>query len=84
MVENVNNPETAIEFALGQPGAVTIEVYNLLGLKVRVLEGRFAAGKGELVWDGKDSSGRPAASGVYFYKLVSEGTHQVRRMLLLK
>jgi len=81
---NPFNPETSIRFALSEPGVVTIEVYNLLGLRVRVLEGPFPAGEGELVWDGRDSSGRPAASGVYFYKLVSEGTHQVRRMLLLK
>jgi hypothetical protein len=81
---NPFNPQTAIRFALSQAGVVTIEVYNLLGLKVRILEGSFAAGDGELVWDGLDSTGRPAASGVYFYKLMSEGTHQVRRMLLLK
>lgn len=81
---NPFNPETSIKFALGEPGVVTIEVYNLLGLRVRVLEGSFPAGPGELVWDGRDTSGRPVASGVYFYKLVSEGTHQVRRMLLLK
>jgi hypothetical protein len=81
---NPFNPETAIRFALSAPGVVTIEVYNLLGLRVRVLEGSFPAGEGELVWDGMDSSGRAASSGVYFYKLASEGTHQVRRMLLLK
>jgi hypothetical protein len=81
---NPFNPETAIKFALGEPGVVIIEIYNVLGLRVRVLEGSFPSGEGELVWDGRDSSGRPAASGVYFYKLISEGTHQVRRMLLLK
>lgn len=81
---NPFNPETAIRFALSDPGVVTMEIYNLLGLKVRILEGSFPAGEGELVWDGSDSKGRPAPSGVYFYKLVSEGTHQVRRMLLLK
>jgi hypothetical protein len=81
---NPFNPETAIKFALGEPGVVIMEIYNVLGLRVRVLEGSFPSGEGELVWDGRDSSGRPAASGVYFYKLISEGTHQVRRMLLLK
>jgi len=81
---NPFNPETAIQFALDRPGDVLMEIYNVLGLKVRTLSGNFSAGVQELVWDGRDAEGRPAGSGVYFYKLVSDDSHQVRRMLLLK
>jgi hypothetical protein len=81
---NPFNPETSIKFALDKSGDVLMEIYNVLGLKVRTLSGSFPAGVHELVWDGRDADGRPAGSGVYFYKLVSDESHQVRRMLLLK
>ena len=31
--------------------------------------GKFGAGRGELVWNGKDASGRPVAPGVYFLRV---------------
>jgi hypothetical protein len=81
---NPFNPTTSIRFALADPGDVKIEIYNLLGLRVRSLGGRFPAGEHDLVWDGRDRSGRPVASGVYFYRFSHAGNQHVRRMLLLK
>jgi hypothetical protein len=81
---NPFNPSTAIRFGLATPGEVEVEIYNILGHMIRTLAGRFEAGEHELVWDGKDALGRPAASGVYLYRLKYDGFNQARRMLLLK
>jgi hypothetical protein len=35
-------------------------------------------------WDGNDADGNSVASGVYFYRLESEGLTASRKMLLLK
>jgi hypothetical protein len=35
-------------------------------------------------WDGRDASGSAVASGVYFYKLVTDGFSDTRKMVLLK
>jgi hypothetical protein len=36
------------------------------------------------VWDGTAASGRPVASGVYFYRLETGRFAQTRKMVLLK
>jgi len=81
---NPFNPSTAIRFGLAVAGEVRIDIYNVLGHRVRALGGPFAAGDHELIWDGRDGAGRSVASGMYFYRFDSEGVQQVRRMLLLK
>ncbi|GAB4368035.1 MAG: hypothetical protein Kow0042_08970 [Calditrichia bacterium] len=40
------------------------------------------AGSHQVVWDGTDSRGQAAASGVYAYRLTA-GTHVATRKLLL-
>jgi len=42
------------------------------------------AGVHILEWDGCHESGRPAGSGVYFYKLDAFDFTQVRKMTLLR
>jgi len=81
---NPFNPSTAIRFGLGVAGDVHIDIYNVLGHRVRTLGGFFAPGDHQLIWDGRDSTGRPVASGMYFYRFDHDGNQQVRRMLLLK
>ena len=36
------------------------------------------------IWDGQNDSGRPVASGIYFYRLSTGKTTLSRKMLLLK
>jgi sugar lactone lactonase YvrE len=84
-VPNPFNPTTQISYALPRAGAMSLVIYNLLGQQVRVLEeGDRPAGMHRRVWDGRDDYGRELASGVYFYRLVSQGWVETRRMLLLK
>ena len=87
---NPFNPETVIPFAVPpSPGAAIIRlaIYNIAGQRVRVLfDGRQAvqSGRHEAVWDGRDESGRKAASGIYLYRLEGAATVITRRMVLLK
>ena len=82
---NPFNPQTAIPFAVPKPGEVRVAVYNALGQQITVLaEGQREAGYHRLVWDGRDSLGREAASGIYFVSMSAEGFSAVQRMMLLK
>ncbi|MBI2950810.1 hypothetical protein HYY27_01880, partial [bacterium] len=42
------------------------------------------AGSHAIVWDGKDSSGRSVASGIYIYRIEANRFSAVRRMVLVK
>jgi bacillopeptidase F len=68
---NPFHPETRL--AIGLPGAsrITVRVYNLKGQVVASLaeSAERAAGRHELVWDGKTVAGERAPSGVYFFRL---------------
>ncbi|NMC43701.1 MAG: hypothetical protein GYA46_07270, partial [candidate division Zixibacteria bacterium] len=57
----------------------------LLGQTVRTLvHGPKEAGSYRITWDGTDDAGRPAATGVYFYRLQADSAVRARKMLLLK
>jgi hypothetical protein len=78
--------DTSIEYEVTQSGGVVLEVYNLLGQRVRLLvdEGFQAAGLWTTTWDGRDDDGLILASGIYIYRLREPGAKRVRQMLLLK
>ena len=82
---NPFNPETVIGFALPNRSQVTLEVYNLLGQKVKTLfNGVLPAGHHQVTWNGTDAQGRPVASGVYIYRLNAGEKQQVRKMILMR
>ncbi len=82
---NPFNPSTRIEFALPRAEKVRVEIYNLMGQKVRtLLAGSLAAGYHTLTWKGLDDSGARVPSGVYIYKLQTETTTISKKMLLTK
>jgi hypothetical protein len=82
---NPFNPTTTIEFSLAHREHVNLRVYDVSGALVRVLaDDERAAGAYSASWDGRDSAGSPAASGVYFYKLDAGDFTQTRKMVLLK
>ena len=82
---NPFNPATKFSYSLVRKGKVNISVFNILGQKVTTLvDGERDAGVYEEVWTGQDDAGQAVASGVYFYKLVTDGFEQTRKMLLMK
>ncbi|EQB63015.1 MAG: hypothetical protein RBG1_1C00001G0594 [candidate division Zixibacteria bacterium RBG-1] len=82
---NPFNTETVISFALPKTGHVKLEIYNILGQKVKdLVDEMVTAGYKKVVWDGRDNTGKIVASGVYLYQLKTGGFTEAKRMNLLK
>jgi len=82
---NPFNAQTIIEYQLPKAGQVRVDIYNLLGQRIIILvDKKHQAGRFNLIWDGKDSSGRIVPSGVYFYRLETENFSDIKKMLLLQ
>ena len=82
---NPFNPQTTISFDLAAAARAEMAVYNVLGQEVRLLiDGYLPAGKHSVVWDGRDDNNQQVSSGVYFYRLVSQGNALTRKMIMLK
>jgi hypothetical protein len=83
---NPFNPTTSINFGLPVQAPVTMEIYNILGVKVRTLiHGEvMGAGVHQMEWNGKDDAGSSVTSGVYLYR-IDAGTFQMtKKMMMLK
>jgi hypothetical protein len=82
---NPFNPSTVVRFSMPVTARAKIEVFNVLGASVAVIfNGLAQAGEHEVVWDGRDDSGTPSASGVYFYRLTADNYTETRKMMLMK
>jgi flagellar hook assembly protein FlgD len=65
---------------------VQLDILSVLGQRVRTLVDEWLTpGSYSIAWDGTDMTGRSVASGVYFYRLISEGhAEQTRKLTILK
>jgi len=82
---NPFNPRTTIHFDVGRSGSVRLGIYDIRGRLVRdLVAGTLVAGRHEVVWDGRDRSGRSAAAGVYFVRMTGEGKSLTSKMVLAK
>ena len=60
-------------------------VYDSRGKIVKnILRDFQISGKYSVNWDGKNNNGIAVSSGIYFYEIQTQYTHQKRKMLLLK
>ena len=74
-------------FRLVLPGAaeVSLAIFDARGALVRNLHaGTLPAGEQVLTWDGRDGSGRQAASGVYFAQFRSDKRSLTARVVLVR
>lgn len=82
---NPFNPETLIEYDVAQPGNVEIAVYNMMGREIaKLVNGYHASDRYTVTWNGTNSNGELAASGMYLYKMTAGDFMQTNKMLLLK
>ena len=82
---NPFNPTTSIEFALPEASEISLEIYNLLGQKVRTLvSGYVPAGYVNTSWDGLDQNGKEISSGTYIYRLQTADQTFSKKMVLMK
>ncbi len=82
---NPFNPETRIYFQLAKTQDIKLVIYNIRGQQVRTLaDGRWLAGQHVINWDGCDNNGLRVPSGVYIYRIVTDGFIASRKMSLVK
>ena len=82
---NPFNPITTIRFNLPQVSHIRMNVFNVLGQRIKTLyDGQKSAGNHLIQWDGKDDLGIHAASGVYFCEWVAGDRMQVMKMFLVR
>ena len=82
---NPFNASTNIKYELFKSGRVKIAIINSKGEEVRSIINRYHyVGEYLIQWDGTDGQGRKIASGIYFYKIISDGKIKTQRMIYLK
>ncbi len=74
---------TRLAFELPAPAHVRAGIYDLAGRRIVSLEdGQLPAGRHEIAWDGRDSGGRAAVAGLYFYRVELDGQAFSRKVIL--
>ena len=82
---NPFNPSTEISFSLPSNSHVELDIYNVLGQKVKSLvSGELTAGEHTVMWDGQNASGATVSSGVYFYRIAAGDFTDTKKMMMLK
>ena len=82
---NPFNPTTTISYNIPKEGVVTLEIYNIKGQLVKQLvSGTQPEGYYDVVWNGKDDSGKQVSSGIYYYQITACGKSINKKMLMLK
>jgi hypothetical protein len=88
LTQNYPNPfnaSTRISFGLPEASDIHLDVYNITGQKVATLaDGRYDAGRYNIVWNSIDNTGKAISSGVYFYRLETGKDTKSMKMTLLK
>ncbi|OYD17004.1 hypothetical protein CH333_02175, partial [candidate division WOR-3 bacterium JGI_Cruoil_03_44_89] len=88
LYQNTPNPfgdVTRIRYAIPRKGEVSLEVYNVLGQKISVLEsGVKETGFYDVKWDGRDSRGMRVSGGVYFVRFSSGDFHSIKKIVKLR
>lgn len=79
------NRSTRIEFEIPAATYVELNIYNILGKKIKTLVNeQLTAGRKAVTWDGTDNDNNPVTSGMYFYRMSADGYTEGKKMLLLK
>lgn len=82
---NPFNPETQINFAVPNFAPVKIEIFNVLGQRIKTLvNGEYQAGNYRVTWDGTNQNGEKVSSGIYLYRLQVGAETVSKKMILTK
>jgi len=88
LTQNYPNPfnsQTNIEFQVPNQSIIKLEIYNILGQKIRTLVNQeISPGNYSVSWNGKNDFGESVNSGIYFIKFSSDSFSDTKKMTLLK
>ena len=72
-------------FMVDSPIHTTLKVYNVKGQLVRTLvDEEKLPGNYNIIWDGKENSGKEVSSGIYFYQLKTKDYTDTKKMVLVR
>ena len=76
---------TSINYQIPQLCYVTIEIFNLLGQRIRTLvDEQKNPGSYQIRWNGLDDQGQHVGSGVYLYKMQAADFTAMKKMVLVR
>jgi hypothetical protein len=88
LTQNYPNPfnsQTNIEFQVPNQSVIKLEIYNILGQKIKTLVNQeISPGSYSVSWNSKNDFGDSVNSGVYFLKFSSDNFSDTKKMTLLK
>ena len=77
--------QTTFTYQIPSSGHVTISVYNQLGQHVKILvDEQKPHGAYQVVWDGRDLSGRRMPSGVYLFRMTTQRQIKTVQSILIR
>ena len=86
--QNIPNPfskETLIPFSINNPSTINLSIFNINGQQVKtIINETKATGSYNAIWDGTDDNGIELESGIYFYRLQTNGATTTKRLLKIK
>ena len=77
-------------YQLSERATVTVKIYDVSGSLVRTIGvghkpvGYYLTRERAVYWDGRNQTGEPVSSGVYFYTLITDDYTETRRMVIVK
>ncbi|UCD37870.1 MAG: T9SS type A sorting domain-containing protein [Fidelibacterota bacterium] len=82
---NPFNPRTVIRFDLPRPTGTVLIIYDILGREIiRLVDRGMDPGYHQVLWNGRDGSGRGVPSGIYIARLVTPEYSKSIKMVFLK
>ena len=90
LIPNYPNPfnaGTMLSFTMPSeiPLFAQLDIFNMAGQKIATpFAAKASPGHHSVQWDGRSSTGLPAASGLYIYRLRTDSAERRRTMLLLR
>jgi hypothetical protein len=82
---NPMSGKTTIRMQLPSSQRVSVEVYNVIGQRVRTLcNAVLPAGTHSVVWDGADERGKQVSNGVYLYQLRAGAAKLTRKLIIVR
>ena len=82
---NPFNPITNIHYDIPEVSEVTLEIYNVMGQRVRTLvQGTHEPGRYQIVWNATNDFGQALSSGMYIYRIQAGDFVSVKKLVLMK
>ena len=82
---NPFNRQSTTEYVLSESQHVTIELYDVLGRRIRTLVNAWKeTGLHTIRWNGQNRYGQEVGSGVYFCRMRAEGTTKTRKIVRVR